>query len=88
MQDKDDLFRPTLKKVNIDREVCLRKKRPWLYQKNYHDWRDSFEGDKKEEYARETGVDIALAKLNMAPPDKILICAPSNAAIDEIIRKI
>ena len=25
---------------------------------------------------------------NAAPPEKILICAPSNAAIDEIVRKI
>ena len=25
---------------------------------------------------------------NQAPPEKILICAPSNAAIDEIMRKI
>lgn len=25
---------------------------------------------------------------NATPPEKILICAPSNAAIDEIVRKI
>ena len=25
---------------------------------------------------------------NASPPEKILICAPSNAAIDEIARKI
>ena len=31
---------------------------------------------------------MKLKKQNLAPPDKILICAPSNAAIDEIVRKI
>ncbi|KAL4504421.1 hypothetical protein ABPG72_009867 [Tetrahymena utriculariae] len=73
---------------------------PWM-QPNYVDWRDStfdhlhndfsnFTKTKKYITADQTDkvIPILKAQEEHAPPEKILICGPSNAAIDEIVRKM
>lgn len=70
-------------------------------QSNYVDWRDStfahlhddfsnFSKTKTYITAEATDQIISLqrAEEEHAPPEKILICGPSNAAIDEIVRKM
>ena len=68
---------------------------PWLYEDNYENWMDEaiIPDDKFFEYpsSKKTDSFKILQKPKedeFSPPEKILVCAPSNVAIDEIVRKI
>ena len=78
-----------------NREYFLSKSNPWLYNSNYKNWMDTpIDHDEKfTAYPNSTETD-AFKKYsikiedNTTSPEKILVCAPSNVAIDEIVRKI
>jgi senataxin len=73
--------------------MMIRKKRPWIYDNKFVDFRNHF-SEKTEPHPYQNAkytdrfINVRLKRKNFAPPDKILICAPSNAAIDEIVNKI
>lgn len=76
------------------------KAQPWLRKEEFRNWRDSPNPGIKALLDRngyfpkstvESGEVIEMpprALISSIKPSKILICAPSNAAIDEIIRKM
>lgn len=75
-----------------EKQEFLLQKRPW-YHRDYLDWRDSFPLENQNKSYQKANftdqiVDLGHKKKSLGAPNRILICAPSNAAIDEIIRKI
>ncbi len=71
------------------------KQQPWLWYNNYDNWQDEAipQEDNFIEYPQSKKTDCfkILQKPvedDISPPEKILVCAPSNVAIDEIVRKI
>jgi len=71
------------------------KQQPWLWEEAYENWLDEAipQDDKFYEYPKSKNTDCIkiLQKPiddDISPPEKILVCAPSNVAIDEIVRKI
>ena len=76
------------------KENILHKTHPWLFQENPYDHFDNldfpiddlftfseYQSDNVKQLLKPTEGDIS-------PPEKILVCAPSNVAIDEIVRKL
>ena len=79
---------------NQKKENILPKTHPWLFQKNPYEQFDNldfpidelftfnnYETDNVKQLLKPSEGDIS-------PPEKILVCAPSNVAIDEIVRKL
>lgn len=71
------------------------KQQPWLWEECHENWQDEAipQDDKFFEYPQSKKTDCfkILQKPiddDVSPPEKILVCAPSNVAIDEIVRKI
>lgn len=71
------------------------KQQPWLYDNNYKNWMDDaiVQDDSFFEFPQSKKTDCfkILQKPvedDISPPEKILVCAPSNVAIDEIVRKM
>lgn len=71
------------------------KQQPWLYQENYKNWLDDaiVQDDTFYEFPQSKKTDCfkILQKPvedDISAPEKILVCAPSNVAIDEIVRKM
>lgn len=71
------------------------KQQPWLWENSYENWLDEAipQDDKFFDYPQSKKSDCfkILQKPvedDVSPPEKILVCAPSNVAIDEIVRKI
>ena len=71
------------------------KQQPWLWEETYENWLDEAipQDDKFFEYPQSKKTDCHKILLkpvedDVSPPEKILVCAPSNVAIDEIVRKI
>ena len=71
------------------------KQQPWLFDDNYRNWMDDaiIQDDNFNEYPQSKKTDCfkILQKPvedDISPPEKILVCAPSNVAIDEIVRKM
>ena len=71
---------------------------PWLYTK-YTDWRDSPYIENEEDPLNLTSCyvrcDVTDSRILMKKkddgielPERVLICGPSNASVDEIIRKL
>jgi len=71
------------------------KSTPWVYQSNYNNWMDvPINHDEKFVTYPVSTITDSFKRINLkiednvTPPEKILVCAPSNVAIDEIVRKI
>jgi senataxin len=71
------------------------KQHPWLHEDCYENWMDEpirmDEGFEEYPTSKQTDSHKVLNKPiddDVSPPEKILVCAPSNVAIDEIVRKI
>jgi senataxin len=71
------------------------KQQPWVFDNNYKNWMDDaiIQDDYFYEFPQSKKTDCfkILQKPvedDISPPEKILVCAPSNVAIDEIVRKM
>jgi senataxin len=94
---KDSLITSTSKEFNFTEQKIsdYSKQHPWLYNENYKNWMDEpipiDDGFLEYPTAKETDTFTDLNKPldnDISPPERILVCAPSNVAIDEIVRKI
>jgi len=84
-------FRSEIVFTEKEKKALYRKAQPWIYEDNYVDWQDDRENNPfntSDPYKERTILLPPIKDETSIKPEKILICAPSNAAIDEIIRKI
>ena len=70
------------------------KTHPWLFDPNPYQSFDEIDFDIEDMWNFKSFEKCVVKELrkpetqNIAPPNKILVCAPSNVAIDEIVRKL
>lgn len=70
----------------------MRLLKPWL-SNSYKDWRDTFESEKSESYEQfmtfKTETSVKMEKKQnkqIDRPNRILVCASSNTAVDQILK--
>lgn len=99
--DNDRMLSGDLKKKRLAEAVLLHETKvkfarmaaPWTYNPTYLPWYDSIHIDLEDVETnaaappRHNVIDI-VNNTKTVEPRKILVCAPSNAAIDEILRRI
>lgn len=82
-------------KAEVTRSL-LHRAAPWLHNRDYRPWYDEqvCELEDVEDptptpdcFAKKEFVDL-VRRTDVAAPKRILVCAPSNAAIDEIMRRL
>ena len=80
---------------HLNKRELMIKQQPWIFNPHYSDWLDDpiNTNDNALQFKSCEITDrlISLSKYedeDVSPPERVLVCAPSNVAIDEIVRKI
>eukprot|EP00923_Selenidium_pygospionis_P019623 GHVN01034259.1.p1 GENE.GHVN01034259.1~~GHVN01034259.1.p1 ORF type:complete len:906 (+),score=132.48 GHVN01034259.1:358-2718(+) len=91
------------KQDGVKRRRLLQKAQPWLYNRGYEPWYDTIEMSTESVEvppesmrvggagSRTANSDEFLSVANVvdeSQPRRVLVCAPSNAAIDEILKRL
>lgn len=88
----NDMTQSRNEEMNV--EEIYNKTHPWVCNSDYYNWNDepiSISSMKEFITCSKTDRNFLLNKATeeeISPPERVLVCAPSNVAIDEIVRKI